>query len=199
MTATVTPASPTYNPVYIFHNQMRKGNGDTSPANMTYNLHVARNDNNNAIAILYAAVGLAYTFAGNKQFANGSYVALAPGGSAGASMIWWADGTDVVLAGNSIGIAYAVAGETQPINNNAQDNVSANNVQTAGTLIAKTLSGDVTGNGLIDIYDAIQLANAFGTSTTSRGYNPDADTNADGYVDVYDAIILADNFNLHVP
>ena len=40
MTATVMPASPTYNPVYIFHNQMRKGNGDASAASMTYNLHV---------------------------------------------------------------------------------------------------------------------------------------------------------------
>ncbi len=199
MTATVTPASPTYNPVYIFRNQMRKGNGDTSPANMTYNLHVTRNDNNNAIAILYVAVGLTYTFAGNKQFANGTYVALAPGGSASASMIWWCDGTNVVLAGNSTGIPYAVAGETQPINNNAQDTNTANNVQAAGTLTAKTLPGDTTGNGLIDIYDAIQLANAFGASTGQARFNADADINADGYVDIYDAIILADNFNIHVP
>jgi peptide/nickel transport system substrate-binding protein len=199
MTATVTPASPTYNPVYIFHNQMRKGNGDISPANMTYNLHVARNDNNNAIAILYAAVGLTYTTGSNKQFANGSYVALAPGGSATASMIWWADGTNVVLAGNSTGIAYAVAGETQPINNNAQDTNATNNVQAAGTLIAKTLPGDVTGNGLVDIYDAIQLANAFGSYSSGLRYNSDADTNGDGQIDIYDAIVLADNFNAHVP
>jgi hypothetical protein len=40
MTATVTPATPTYPIVYIFHLQMRKGNGDASPATMTYSLHV---------------------------------------------------------------------------------------------------------------------------------------------------------------
>jgi len=202
MTKTVTPASPTPAVTYIFHNQMRIGNGNSAPDVRPYSLHVVRNDANGAIAILYAAVGLTYTTGTDKEFANGTYVSLAPGGSATSNLIWWADGTAVTLPGNSTGIAYAVAGETQTLTSNAQDNVPGNNVQAAGTLTAKTLPGDITGNGLVDIYDAIQLANAFGSKSGDKKYNADADLNSpkpDGFVDIYDAIILAGNFNKHVP
>jgi peptide/nickel transport system substrate-binding protein len=199
MTATVTPATPTYSPVYIFHNQMRKGNGDPSPASMTFTLHVVRNDANGAITILYAAVGLTRTLGSDKQFANGTYVALLVGGSASATVIWWEDGTNQVMAGNTTGIPYDVAGEAYPINANANDTDNGNNQQSAGTLIAMTLLGDTTGDGFVDIFDAIQLAKAFGTTPGSYGWNPDADLNSDGYVDIYDAIMLSDNFNNHVP
>jgi peptide/nickel transport system substrate-binding protein len=206
MTATVTPTSPTYNPVYIFHNQMRKGNGDASPASMTYNLHVTRNDNNSAIPILYVAVGLTYTTGGNKQFANGTYVALPPGGSANVNVTWWADGVNQIMTGNSTGIPYSVAGEAQPMNANANDSDTGNNQQAAGTLIAMTLPGDVTGDGLVDIYDAITLAGVYGIREGDPRWNPDANLNTTPdpetgrqIIDIYDAIILADNYNRHVP
>ncbi len=199
MTATVTPATPTYNPVYIYRNQMRIGNEDPSPAVMTYALHVTRNDDNTNIATLYTAVGLTRTFGGDKQFANGTYVALLPGGSANVTLTWWEDGVNQVMAGNSTGIPYDVAGEAWPINGNANDTDNGNNQQPAGTLIAKTLTGDITGNGFIDIFDAIQLANTFGTMSGDKRWNPDADLDGSGTVDIYDAILLAGNFNNHVP
>ena len=201
MTNTVTPTSPTPAITYIFHSQMRIGNGNANPDKRTYSLHVTRDDNNLAVALLYAAVGLTYTTGSNKQFGNGTYVSLAPLGSASASMIWWCDGsTGLAMAGSSpAGVAYAVAGETQVFASNANDTNLVNNVQAAGTLTAKTLPGDTTGNGLVDIYDAIQLANAFGSSTGQARFNADADLNADGTIDIYDAIILANHFNQHVP
>jgi hypothetical protein len=199
MTATVTPATPTYNPVYIFHNQMRKGNDDPSPASMTYTLHVTRNDANGAITTLYAAVGLTRTLGSDKQFANGTYVALLVGGSASATVIWWEDGTNQVMAGNTTGIPYDVAGEAYPINANANDTDHGNNQQPAGTLVAKTLMGDITGNGFVDIFDAIQMANAFGTVPGDRRWNADADLSSSGRIDIYDAILLSGNFNHHVP
>jgi peptide/nickel transport system substrate-binding protein len=199
MTGTVAPTTPTYNPVYIFHNQMRKGNGDPSPASMTYTLHVTRNDANGAITTLYVAVGLTRTLGSDKQFANGTYVALLAGGSANVTLVWWEDGTNQVIAGSPTGIQYGVAGEAYPINANANDTDNGNNQQAAGVLVAKTLTGDITGNGFIDIFDAIKLSNAFGTSSGALRWNPDADFNGSGSIDIFDAILLADNFNKHVP
>jgi len=200
ITATVTPVTPTYNPVYVFHNQMRKGNGDASPASMTYTLHVKRNNDTSGITTLYAAVGLSYiSSTGDKQFANGTWVALLNGGDASISVIWWCDGVEQVMTGNSTGIKYSVQGETWPMNGKAIDTNTTNNYQAAGILTAKTLTGDITGNGYVDIFDAIQLANAFGTMTGHYRFKADADLNNSGAVDIFDAIILANNFNKHVP
>ena len=200
MTATVTPATPTYNPVYIFHSQMRIGNGNPAPARMTYNLHVKRNADASGITTLYTALGLRRVSATDDQFANATYVLLLNGGDASASVIWWEDGTNQVMRGSTTGISYTVSGVSNVFApSNAVDNVPANNVQAAGALVAKTLTGDVTGNGFVDIFDAIQLANAFGTSTGQKRYNADVDLNGDGSVDIFDAILLAGNFNKHVP
>ena len=57
------------------------------------------------------------------------------------------------------------------------------------------LPGDINGDGIVDIYDAIILANAFNSKPGSSNWNPNADINHDGSVDIYDAIILASNFN----
>ncbi len=199
MTGTVTPTTPTYNPVYVFHNQMRKGNNDASAASMTYTLHVKRTDSNAAITTLYAAVGLARANSTDKQFANGTFVALLAGGDASVTLTWWEDGVNQKMWGNTTGLPYAVTGETAVMNANAQDSNTVNNVQAAGTLIAKTLDGDITGNGIVDIFDAIQLAGAFGTKSGDKKWNADADINLDGLVDILDAIKLAGSFNKHVP
>ncbi len=201
MTHTVTPASPTPATTYIFHNQMRVGNGNSAPDTRTYILHVVRNVvPNDTIAILYAAVGLSYKSpTGDKQFANGTYVALGPGEGKNVTMTWWCDGIEQGMTGNSTGILYSVQGEAWPMNDKANDTNTTNNFQAAGNLTAKTLAGDVTGNGLVDIFDAIKLAGAFGTSTGSKNWNADADFNGDGLVDIFDAIVLAGHFNQHVP
>jgi peptide/nickel transport system substrate-binding protein len=204
MTGTVKPPTPTYNPVYIFHNQMRigyhDGDGDASPAIMTYDLHVKRNADTSGITTLYVAVGLRRASATDDQFANASYVALLNGGGATATVIWWEDGSSQIMAGSIVGISYAVSGEAQVLApSNAVDNVPANNVQAAGALVAKTLMGDITGNGLVDIFDAIQLATPFATYVGHPRYNPDADLNGDGRIDIFDGILLANNFNKHVP
>ena len=57
------------------------------------------------------------------------------------------------------------------------------------------IPGDINGDGTVDIYDAIQLAGAFGSSPGDTKWNPNADINGDGTVDIYDAIMLAGNFN----
>jgi hypothetical protein len=209
MTNTVSPSSPTPPTTEIFHNAMiapgGSGGGVTArilyagrPDVRQYYLHVVY-AGGGAIATLYISVGCAFATGGNKQFFNGTYIALAPGGAQNVSLSCWADGTTVVMTGNVTGVPYAIDGEAYPINSNALDTNPGNNVQTAGILTAKTLPGDINGDCIVDIYDAILLAGAFGSGRSEKKYNADADLNGDGFVDIYDAIILAGHFNQHVP
>lgn len=59
---------------------------------------------------------------------------------------------------------------------------------------ALILQGDINGDGVVDIYDAIMMAKAFTTVPGNPRWNPKADLNHDDIVDIYDAIILANNF-----
>ena len=58
----------------------------------------------------------------------------------------------------------------------------------------KIIPGDVNGDGVVDIYDAIAAANAFGSTPSSPNWNPAADLNGDGQVDIFDIIIIGMNF-----
>jgi hypothetical protein len=209
MTATVTPATPTYPVIYLWHGAMyRTGVSTATKATMTYSLHVRRNADASGITTLYTAIGLrrngtpaAAPGGVDDQFANATFVALLSGGSATGTMIWWEDGTTQIMYGTATGVPYSVSGVAQVIApTNALDNVQTNNAQQAGSLTAYTaLVGDITGNAVVDIFDAIKLATAFGTSSTTPGWNPDCDLNGDLKVDIFDAILLSNNFNKHVP
>lgn len=61
------------------------------------------------------------------------------------------------------------------------------------------VQGDVNSDGIVDIFDAILLANAFNSIPVSPTWNPDADINSNGTVDIFDAIILANHYNQHYP
>ena len=62
-----------------------------------------------------------------------------------------------------------------------------------------TIPGDVKGDFVVDIYDAIILSNAYNSVPASSKWNPNADINCDNIVDIYDAIILANHYNQHYP
>lgn len=55
-------------------------------------------------------------------------------------------------------------------------------------------TGDLNGDNVIDVHDAILFASAFGSVPASLDWNPKADLNNDDIVDLFDAIILASNF-----
>ena len=61
-----------------------------------------------------------------------------------------------------------------------------------------TLLGDLNGDGVVDIYDAIIFANAFGSMPGDANWNPNADFLGDGVVDIYDAIVLSVHFGSHL-
>jgi hypothetical protein len=58
-----------------------------------------------------------------------------------------------------------------------------------------TITGDINGDGRVDILDAIALSNSFLKRQGQAGFNPAADINQDGVVNILDAIQLANNFN----
>ena len=56
------------------------------------------------------------------------------------------------------------------------------------------LAGDLNGDGIVDILDAIQAVSAFGSSAGHPNWNSQADLNNDNIIDIFDLIILASNF-----
>ena len=60
-------------------------------------------------------------------------------------------------------------------------------------------TGDINGDSVIDIYDAILFSDAFGSVPVSPYWNPKADLNSDDIVDIFDAIVLATSFGKPTP
>jgi len=62
--------------------------------------------------------------------------------------------------------------------------------------VVPTPIGDLNFDGLVDIYDGIIFANAFGAHAVppSKNWNPYADLNKDGIIDIYDAILMGRHY-----
>lgn len=88
---------------------------------------------------------------------------------------------------------YTISAYAGPV---SSDFNPADNTYTDGN-IKVVIPGDINGSGIVDIYDAIILANAFGTKLGDPRWNPNADLKADEIIDIYDAIILANYYNQH--
>jgi parallel beta-helix repeat protein len=56
------------------------------------------------------------------------------------------------------------------------------------------ISGDINGDGTVDIFDAILLSSAFGSKPGYVNWNPNADLDNSGEIDIFDAIILSTHF-----
>ncbi|MGD0495775.1 MAG: ABC transporter substrate-binding protein [Candidatus Bathyarchaeia archaeon] len=192
-----------YTTIYIYQNQMRVGGGLGSGIDpitpMKYFLDVHRTEANGGA--IYATIGLKRTpgeFPDASEFANGTYVLVTPGGSANKTLTWYENGASQKITGASWkvgGKVYTVGASSYPLTSLANDTSLSNNEVTNGTFHATTLPGDIDGNGIVDIYDALKLSAAFGANAGQKKYNALADLNSDATIDIYDAIILASNFN----
>jgi len=80
-------------------------------------------------------------------------------------------------------VADTVLGETDTADNTYTDGV-----------VRVVIAGDINGDGIVDIFDAITLALAYGSSVGEPRYDADFDINSDGTIDIFDAIILAASF-----
>jgi len=54
-------------------------------------------------------------------------------------------------------------------------------------------NSDVNGDGIVDIYDVVIVATAFGSQSGNPNWNPVADLNEDTLVDIYDIVVVAKN------
>jgi hypothetical protein len=87
--------------------------------------------------------------------------------------------------GNYTMWAYAepVQGETETADNTFVDGI-----------VYVGVSGDINGDGTVDIFDAIILSTAFGSKPNQPNWNPNADLDNSGEIDIFDAIILSTHF-----
>jgi hypothetical protein len=60
--------------------------------------------------------------------------------------------------------------------------------------ILRILVGDLNSDQKVDIFDALVLANSFGTKPTELRWNSKADLNLDNIIDIFDAILLGRHF-----
>jgi hypothetical protein len=60
--------------------------------------------------------------------------------------------------------------------------------------ILRILVGDLNSDQKVDIFDALVLANSFGSSPMAPRWNSKADLNADSIIDIFDAILLGKHF-----
>jgi PKD repeat protein len=116
----------------------------------------------------------------------------------------WNFGDGNTTSGNypTITHTYTAAGSYTVILNVTDASGFTSDVAYTVTVQSKLL-GDINGDGVVNILDAILLANAFGShgpnydylgEPASPNWNPNADLNGDGVVNILDAIILANNF-----
>ena len=59
---------------------------------------------------------------------------------------------------------------------------------------ARALAGDLNNDGIVDIYDVVMVANAFGSKPGDPNWNPVADLVQDGTIDIFDVVVVAKNF-----
>jgi peptide/nickel transport system substrate-binding protein len=117
-----------------------------------------------------------------KLIENQRAVTLRSGNSSIITFRW--NTTGVVKGNYTIGAyAWPVPGETDTADNTFMDG-----------MIYVGIPGDINGDGIVDIYDAIKLAGAYNSKLYDPTWNANADINSDANVDIYDAIILAGNY-----
>jgi hypothetical protein len=99
----------------------------------------------------------------------------------------------VIIVWNTTGFSYGkytISAYAWPVENETN---TVDNTKTDG-IVTVTIIGDIKGDGNVDIYDAILLANAYNTKPGYPNWNPNADINCDNVVDIYDAILLANHY-----
>jgi hypothetical protein len=152
----------------------------TVPENMFVKVNVTVQNNGNSIesfnVVLYANASTVDT---------ASVSNLAVGTQSTVQYTWnttgWAHGNYTLS-----GYAVPVSGETN----------TADNTLTNGP-IRVVIPGEIRGDDIIDIYDAILLAGAYNTAPGKPKWSPNADLKTDDIIDIYDAIILANHYNQH--
>jgi len=84
---------------------------------------------------------------------------------------------------------YTISAEATPVP--YETNLTDNFLEDGKVKIK--IMGDINGDGVVDLYDAVELADAAGSWFGHPRWNPNADFNLDKFIDVFDAVILSRN------
>jgi Dockerin type I domain len=194
-----------YPAVYVWKGQMRIGDGNASPAMLVYNMNISRLDSNFAIPFLEVDVlleraNMTLSPAETFSIVNSTSIMLAGGGSALVTLTWCEDGNTSKLPASRKGVTWMIGCLANVTSPGVNDTDLSNNLLWNDSTTAYTgLTGDINGDGYVDIFDAILLANQIRFRIGDPWYNADADMNRDSTIDVFDAILLANNFGKHMP
>jgi peptide/nickel transport system substrate-binding protein len=207
--------------VYIYQGQMNIWHGGGLPATMMFTIHVERTDSNASILALPVVVGIyRFNVSGisqcipngtitTKEYPNSALILMGITSSQNLTLPWYEDGVSSTLPANAtweLGGRMAVGpGSTGVDTNTSLEEINATaspqplliTAYTTGdpsTQSYFTLVGDINGDAIVDILDAILLANSFGLTLGNPGFNPAADLNGDNTINILDAILLANNF-----
>ena len=75
---------------------------------------------------------------------------------------------------------------------------TSNNTMTDGSIKVKLL-GDVNGDKLVDIFDIVRVAIAFGAQSLDPRWDLQADVNPDSIIDIFDIVTVALHLNESAP
>jgi hypothetical protein len=181
------PIPPHYPVFQVYHHGMRLNGQSIS---MNYTVTVNRTDNDASVLLLDVEVGLNRTNVNNaSDYRNigTTNIFLLPGQNCTCPFVW--NETDTLNPGN-----YSITGYANSLNNETWEMNPADTQLTNDTVQAEELVGDLNGDGVVDVFDAVLFAKAFNSKPGDPNWNPDADLNNDGVVDMFDATIFASHF-----
>jgi hypothetical protein len=85
---------------------------------------------------------------------------------------------------------YTIKAEAQPV---PYESDLTDNAFVDGS-VAINITGDVNGDGIVDIYDLAIVGLAFSSKPGDPNWNPMADLNQDGQIDIFDLVTVALNY-----
>ena len=125
------------------------------------------------------------TIAGFQTLTN-----LPPEENATLTFLWDTTNQTTFPKGNYTISAYIhpVQGETNIIDNLLIDGI-----------VKITIAGDINGDNIVDIFDLVQVASSYGSTSEDPNWNIYADLNGDGVVDIFDLVIVASHYGETIP
>ena len=127
-----------------------------------------------------------YVYYNSTLLTTLNVTSLAPNTNATITFVW-----------NTSGIGfgkYQLSAQTPPLP--YETHVSDNTL--VDGIVKLKIPGDINGDDVVDIYDALLAASAYGSKPGDPNWNPNADLNGDGIIDIYDIIILANHFGQRI-
>jgi len=181
----VEPVGLHHDVVQVYHGDMR-WNG--THVTMNYSVTASRIDNT-PMGSVFATIGLKRTNASNQVewvIGTSENIEFTSGTNYTREFVW--SETETMQEG-----IWNISGFVTLIQGNCYDTNPTNNELFDGNVQAKDI-GDVQGDGYCDIFDAILLSEAFGSTPGMERWNALCDLNHDGIIDIFDCIIVAEHF-----